>query len=89
MDDNNILTQLEELAERLGMTVRYEPLHMEGSVHVGGFCRVKGQDFAIINKKATSREKIHILIDSLKRRELAEVYIMPSLRELLDETDEK
>lgn len=86
--DNKTLNQLEELAERLGMAIRYEPLNIDGSVHIGGFCRVKGQDFVIINKKATPREKIHILIDALKRRDLAEVFILPSLRELLDKTDE-
>lgn len=87
MDDNKTLKQLEELAERLGMTIRYESLNIDASVHIGGFCRVKGQDFVIINKKATPREKIHVLIDALKRRDLSEVYILPSLREILDKAD--
>jgi len=88
MDNNQTLNHLEELAERLGMMIRYEPLNIGGYVHAGGFCRVKGQDFVIIDKKATSFEKIHVLIDVLKRRDLAEVYILPSLRALLDKTDE-
>ena len=87
-DDNTTLNQLEALAERLGIMIRYEPLNIDGSVHIGGFCRVKGQDFMIINKKATPREKIHVLIDALKRRDLSEVYILPSLRDLLDKTNE-
>lgn len=87
MDDNTTLNQLEELAERIGMTIRYEPLNIDGSVHIGGFCRVKGQDFVIINKNATPREKIHVFIDALKRRDLSEVYILPSLREILNKTD--
>ncbi len=60
--NDKTLNQLEELAVRLGMKLRYEPLNIDGSVYIGGFCRVKGQDFVIINKKATRREKIHILI---------------------------
>jgi len=88
MDDVTTLNQLEELALRLGMTIRYEPLKIEGSVYIGGFCRVKGQDFVIVNKKATTQERIHVLTDALKRRELSEIYILPSLRKLLDqETD--
>lgn len=87
MDDSTTLIQLEELAVRLGMTIRYEPLKIDGSVHMGGFCRIKGEDFLIINKKATPREKIHILIDSLKRRDLSEIYVRPSLREILDHPD--
>lgn len=87
MDDSTTLIQLEELAVRLGMTIRYEPLKIDGSVHMGGFCRIKGEDFLIINKKATPREKIHILIDALKRCDLSEIYVRPSLREILDNQD--
>lgn len=85
MDDAATLNQLEELAARLGMTIRYEPLKIEGSLYIGGFCRVKGQDFVIVNKKATKKERIHVLAEALKRRELGEIYILPSLRKLLDQ----
>lgn len=84
MDDNATLNQLEELAQRVGITVRYEPLKIEGFVHTGGFCRVHGKDFVIINKKATCREKMHILIDALRRHDLSQIYVLPSLREILD-----
>jgi hypothetical protein len=84
MDDHATLSQLEELAERLGITVRYESLRAEGFVHTGGYCRVKGRDFVIVHKKATVREKIHILAEALKRHDLGQLYILPSLRELLD-----
>jgi len=85
MDDITTLNQLEELVVRLGMTIRYEPLKIEGSVYMGGFCRLKGQDFIIVNKKATTQEKIHVLTDTVKRRDLSEIYILPSLRKLLDQ----
>jgi len=88
MDDSKTLIQLEELSARLGIMIWYEPLNIEGSVHMGGFCRVKGQDCVIIDKKATTRERIHIFVDALKRRDLSDVYILPSLREILDKTDE-
>jgi hypothetical protein len=87
MDDNTTLNQLEELAHRLGMRVRYEPLKIEGSLYRGGFCRVNGQDFVMIHKKATTQERIHILADVLKRRDLSEIYVLPSLRQLLEFTD--
>jgi hypothetical protein len=84
MDDKGIIGQLEELAQRVGITVRYEPLKMEGFIHTGGFCRVKGKDFVIINKKATARERMPILIGALRRYDLSQIYIVPSLREILD-----
>jgi hypothetical protein len=84
MDENATLSQLEELAQRLGITVRYEALKSDGGLHPGGFCRVYGQDVVIINKKATGLEKIHILTDTLKRYDLGQIYVLPSLREILD-----
>ena len=88
MDDHNTLIQLESLAAKLGILIWYEPLNNEGFVYRGGYCRVKGQDYLIIDRKATTREKIHIFIDALKRYDLSSVYILPSLREILDRADE-
>jgi hypothetical protein len=84
MDEAATLSQLEELAQRLGITVRYEALKGDGLSHSGGFCRIHGQDVVIINKKATGMEKIHTIIDALKRYDLSQIYMLPSLRELLD-----
>jgi hypothetical protein len=84
MDDTATLCQLEELVQRLGITVRYEALKGDGLPYAGGFCRIHGQDVVIINKKATGMEKIHIIIDALKRYDLSQIYILPSLREILD-----
>jgi hypothetical protein len=89
MDDDNTLNQLEELVQRLGITVRYESLRAEGFIYSGGFCRIRGHDFVIINKKASRLEKIHIFIDVLKRYDLSQIYIVPSVRELLDMKDEQ
>jgi hypothetical protein len=75
MDDGATLIQLEELVQRLGITVRYESLRADGFIHSGGFCRVNGQDFVIINKKASGLDKIHILTDALKRRDLSAGYL--------------
>jgi len=83
MDDNTTLNQLEELAQRLGLTIRYESLRSEGFTHTGGFCRIHGQDFVIFNKKATRLEKIHIFTNVLQRYDLSKIYILPSLREIL------
>lgn len=84
MDDTATVSQLEELAQRLGITVRYETLKGDGLSHSGGFCRIHGQDVVIISKKATAMEKIHLIVDALKRYDLSQIYILPSLRELLD-----
>lgn len=87
MDVQATLSQLEDLAQRLGITVRYEALGSEGGLHAGGFCRIHGRDVVIINKRATGLEKIHILTDTLKRYDLSHIYVLPNLRERLDVKD--
>jgi hypothetical protein len=84
MDDKTQLDHLEALAGRLGLTVRYEPMKAEGFLHTGGYCRVKGQDFVIVNKKAPVKDKIRVLAEALKRFDLRDLYILPSLRKILD-----
>ena len=88
MDDSTTLSLLEELAVRLGMKIRYEPLMIDGAAQLGGFCRIKGEAFVIIHQDATLGEKIHILIDAVKRHDLSDIFVMPSLRHILDDQDE-
>ena len=79
----NILTQLEELANSLELKVRYEQLKREGAFFPGGLCRVKGENLIIINSKASMEEKIETLAGALSSFDLARIYIRPALRELL------
>ena len=89
MEEDVTLSQLEELARRIGIKIRYESLKIDASVHMGGFCRIKEEDFLIVNSKATTREKIHMLIDALKRYDLSDIHVMPSLRKILDILDDQ
>jgi len=84
MDDHTTLQHLEELAVRLGIKVLYESLTAESSSRTWGYCRINGEDYLIINKRTSIKERIHILIDAVKRFDLSEIYIMPALRKILD-----
>jgi len=86
MNDHEALKHLEELAVRLGMKILYESLTVDGSFRPGGYCRIRGEDFLIINRKASVKEKIHILVGALKRHDLSDIYIMPLLRQILDDS---
>ena len=81
-----LLNQLEDLADRLGIKVRYENLNLEESSRVGGLCRLKGDYVLIIQAQAPVKEKIQVLIEVLKRFPLGDLYIRPVIRELLGES---
>ena len=89
MDDGTLLNQMEELAGRLGIEIRYGTIPGEDSHRTGGLCRVKGKYMLIIHSRLTVKEKIGVLIKNLKGFEMDDVYVIPAIRELLDKSVKK
>ncbi|OGP62300.1 MAG: hypothetical protein A2169_06305 [Deltaproteobacteria bacterium RBG_13_47_9] len=86
-----LIDQLEELAERFGVKIRYEPVKQEeDSVNiVGGLCLLKGEYVLIIDSKKGRRDKIRTLAAAVKQFDLDQIHIRPVLRELLDKLPEQ
>ncbi len=84
MDDHTALSQLEGLADKLGIQIRYDKIVEEELTSTGGLCRLKGECFIIVNSKTTTKDKIRALVKALKNFDLDDVYIRPALRELLE-----
>jgi hypothetical protein len=87
MDDHTTLMLLEELADKLGIPIRYDKIKSDEdeSVISGGLCRVSGDLVIIINSRITTRNKIQALVEALRHFDLSGVYVRPALRELLEE----
>lgn len=83
MDDYIVLSLLEELADRLDIPIRYEPI-IDDLTGPGGLCRIDGKYTLIIDSKATTKEKIRIMTEALRRFDLGNIYVRPTLRELLE-----
>jgi hypothetical protein len=84
MNDEVILSCLEELAEKLDILVRDENINIEESSSSGGLCRVEGKQVVILNSKATVKEKIQVMIAALHQFDITQMYIKPVIRELLE-----
>ncbi|NLD39188.1 MAG: hypothetical protein GX654_20215 [Desulfatiglans sp.] len=82
--NEEILSQMEELAKNLGITVRYEKILRESAFFPGGFCRVKDKDLIIINSKASLDDKVEIMVRALIPFDLSQIYVLPAIRELID-----
>ncbi len=81
--EEGLLSQLEELAEGLGVKIRYDKILKEGSFFSGGLCRIKGEEMIIINSRVSVEDKIDILAKALTSFDLSQVFIKPALREFL------
>ena len=89
MDDGVLLNQLEELAGKLGIEIRYGNIGGDESHRMGGLCKVKGQYVLIMHSHLTVKEKIGAIIKTLKGFEMGDVYVIPVIRELLDKSGER
>jgi hypothetical protein len=88
MNDEVLLNQLEELAEKLGILVRDENIDIEESSSTGGLCRIEGKYVLILNSKITVKEKNQVMIKALQQLDLSDIYIKPVIRELLEGYEE-
>jgi hypothetical protein len=84
MNDEILLSQLEELADKLEILVRDENINIDESSSTGGLCRVEGKYVIILNSKATVKEKIQVMIAALRQFDFRDMYIKPVIRELLE-----
>ena len=84
MNEEVLLNQLEELAEKLEILVRDENINIDESSSNGGLCRIEGKYVLILNSRATVKEKIQVIINALHQFDLSDIYVKPVIRELLE-----
>lgn len=75
-----MLAQLEAIALRLAVRVSYE--NMAGELGGGGLCKVKGQWRVIVDKRAQTSDRVHILAAALSRLPLEGVELSDELEQL-------
>lgn len=75
-----LLAELEELASKLNIKLRYEVTKARG-----GLCTVDGEKMFILDRKSSKEYKLLMLARAIKEFDLSDMYISPKLREFLDE----
>lgn len=65
MKIDQVLEHLERAAASLAVAVTYEPL--QSATGFGGLCRVRGEYRVIIDKRATTSERVTTLAKALSR----------------------
>lgn len=79
MRESEVLEVLEALARKLDIRVRRESFRGEG-----GLCRVRGEQWIILNRTRTPGEQIEILARTLAPLELDGHFMPPRVRELIE-----
>ncbi|MGD2063551.1 MAG: hypothetical protein PVF51_08235 [Nitrospirota bacterium] len=76
---SDLQEELQQVATRLGVTVRYERANF-----TGGSCTLHGEALIIVNSKLTLREKVRALAKEVSRLPLDDVFIRPEVRRHLE-----
>jgi len=80
---------LEELAEKLSISIRYEDLSSSEFTPSGGLCRIKGRYFFIMDTSKDLTQRIGALSQCLAEMNLDGIYVMPAVRALLEPSDKE
>ena len=81
MKAEQLTEALETAAAQLGVKVRYDALGTGAILSSGGLCKVKGQWWVIIDKKATPSERASVLAEALSTFDTDSVFLPPKARE--------
>ena len=80
MTQEQILKELESLADSSGITVRYEKGDFEG-----GFCVLKAERLIVVNKKLATSRKASVLAQGVAEIGIENRYLKPAIREFIEE----
>ena len=83
MEPEQTYLQLEELAAKLGISIRYENLSASRHHVKSGLCKLRGKYIFIMDSAATTSQRIELLADCLRKMNLDDIYLVPALRSLL------
>jgi len=83
MKSEQLYQHLLDVAEKIQISVSEENLRRTGAKAKSGLCRVHGKDIFIMDKKATVREKVLLLAACLAQRPLDDIYIVPTVRDVI------
>ncbi len=80
MNPEKMMELFEELADRLHIE-----LVLGTGDFIGGSCILKNQKYVILNKKHPIESRLKILASEFKSMDVTDVYIVPALREFIEE----
>ncbi len=80
MEENRLLQELEEIAEKLSISVQYDDL-MGMDIRVkGGLCKLRGKNVIIMDRRTLPRERIDLLARALRQFDLSSISMKPYVR---------
>lgn len=79
MTESDLLTELREVANRLGIGIQDQAGRFSG-----GICVLKGRRVLLLNPALTANKAIEVLCRELASQDLSRIFILPAVRDLIE-----
>jgi hypothetical protein len=80
MTNEQILSELEQLASKCRISIRYEKGDFDG-----GYCVLKAERLIVINKRLALVRRTSVLAKGLAEVGINEMYLKPAVREYIED----
>jgi hypothetical protein len=84
MKPEQLTEALESVAAQLDVKVRYESMAVGTVQGAGGLCKVRGEWWVIVDKRADPADKAAVLADALSTFDTTALDLPPRVRDVLD-----
>ena len=85
MKPDQIFNELKLLADKLNVTVLEENFRKTGIKVKSGSCIIKNNKYCIIDKHLRTAKKIDVLAESLSQEPHENFYLLPAVRDLINQ----
>jgi len=79
MDDQALVDQLELVADKLGIQVRFE-----AGAGLGGLCTLRGESLLFVDPELPPEDQLHVMARALSGLDLSGVFMVPEVRDVLE-----
>jgi hypothetical protein len=80
MTVEELLVELENLADEIGVTIRFEKGDFDG-----GYCILRAERMIVVNKKLSIQRKVSVISLALNEMGIENVFIKPAVRLFIED----
>ena len=83
-NSENRIQDLKEAAEKLSIKIEVANLNDQEFAIQSGYCKLNGEDLIILDKNLPDEEHLLVILNTLKKFDLDNIYVADWIREKID-----
>ena len=84
LDVKSRLQDLKSVAEKLAIEIEIVNLNNQEFQMQSGYCKMNGKDLILLDKNISLQEQSEILLQTLKKFDLEDIYVASWIREFME-----